>query len=187
MPRKKHIEVQCLGISGNPSPCLRAIEAILDSKDLPERAIIITRVKDRRNLQEEHLFVFHDWCLVRLTVVKSGFASGYPGHAPKAFSLAICMIRSKDIPIYGFDAGTTQFRLIEQGHIDRQLYQRIVSEGELFTWPWPQWVFNEHEDLLNEGKLWKGLHWRGTRNYWLTKVIGCVADNDPIAAKKLRL
>lgn len=187
MQKQDYIEVQCLGISGIPLPCLLAIEAILDSKELPERATIITNVKNRRNLQEEHLFLFHAWCGVSLTVVKSGFASGYPGDAPKAFSLAICMIRSKAIPIYGFEAGMTEFRLIERGRIDKQLYRKIMTEGELLTWPWSLWVLNEHEALLDEGKLWKGLCWRGDKSEWLTKAIGDIAEYNPMAGKKIRL
>jgi len=187
MERREYIEVQCLGISGIPLSCLLAIEAILDSKELPERATIVTHVKDRRNRQEEHLFLFHDWCRVPLTVVKSGFASGYSGDGPKTFSLAICMIRSKDIPIYGFDAGTTQFRLIGQGRIDKQSYRRIMAESEPLTWPWPLWILDEHEALLNEGKLWKGLYWRGERSDWLTNVIGDIAEYNPMTGKKLRL
>jgi len=187
MQRQDYIEVQCLGISGISLPCLLAVEAVLDSKELPERATIVTYVKDRGNLQEEHLFLFHDWCRVPLTVVKSGFASGYPGEAPKAFSLAICMIRSKDIPIYGFDAAMAEFRLIEQGRIDKQLYRKIMTESEPLTWPWPLWILNEHEALLDEGKFWKGFYWRGEKSDWLTKVIGGICEYNPIAGKKLRL
>lgn len=187
MQRQDHIKVQCLGMSGISLPCLLAIEAILDSKELPERATIVTYVKGRRSRKEVHLFLFHDWCHVPLTVVKSGFASGYPGEAPEAFSLAICMIRSKAIPIYEFDAGMTEFRLIGQGRIDKLLHQRIMTESELLTWPWPQWILNEHEDLLDKGKLWKGLYWRGEKSDWLTKAIGGIAEYDPIAGKKLRL
>ncbi|MCK4354705.1 MAG: hypothetical protein KAW83_05570, partial [Dehalococcoidia bacterium] len=187
MQRQDYIEAQCLGISGISLPCLLAIEAILDSKELPKRATIVTYVKSRGNSQEQHLILFDDWCRVPLTVVKSGFASGYPGEAPKAFSLAICMIRSKDIPIYGFEADMTEFRLIEHGQVDKQLYRRIMTESELLTWPWPLWILNEHEALLGEGKLWKGLYWRGEKSDWLTKVIGGIAEYNPVAGKKLRL
>ena len=79
-------QVQCLGISGRPTQCLYAVEAILDSNSLPEKATIVTYVKDRQNPKEEHLFLFWNWCSVPLTIVRNGFASGYTGVGPKSFS-----------------------------------------------------------------------------------------------------
>jgi hypothetical protein len=178
--------VQCLGVSGHPRQCLYAVEAIMDSNSLPEKATIVTYVKDQQNLQEEHLFLFWNWCNVTLTVVRNGFASGYAGDGPKSFSLAICMIRSKAIPIEGVYVNLREFRLLDQGRISPVLYQKLKVESELLTWPWPLWVYEEHEKLLEQEKLWHNLGWQRKRSD-IEEALDSINDFHPLVSRKLRL
>ena len=151
--------MQVMGLSGISRPCLYAIEAVLDSAALPNKATIVTLETRLDTGQEEHLFLFWDWCGVPLTVVRNGFSSGYPGEGPRSFSLAICMIRSRSVPIDGFYATEAEFRMLDSGSISSRLCQKIKLNGQALTWPWPLWVSDRHEELLAEGLLWDNLGW----------------------------
>ncbi|MCJ7792115.1 MAG: hypothetical protein MUP49_06905 [Dehalococcoidia bacterium] len=179
-------EVQCLGVSGYPRQCLYAVEAILDSNSLPDKATIVTYVKDRRNLQEEHLFLFWNWCSVPLTIVRNGFASGYTGDGPRSFSLAICMIRSKGIPIEGVDANEREFRLLDEGKLSPELYKKLKVESEPLTWPWPLWVYEEHERLLAQEVLWNNLGWTRTKGE-IETALDIIHGYHPLVWRKLKL
>lgn len=178
--------VQCLGVSGYTRPCLYAVEAVLDSNSLPDKATIVTFVKDRQNLQEEHLFLFWNWCGISLTVVRSGFASGYSGEAPKGFSLAICMIRSKDIPIEGIYVSEKEFRLLDEGNVSPELYKKLKVESEPLTWPWPLWIHEQHERLLEQEKLWDNLGWRRRKDD-IEKALDSLNSYHPLVWRKLKL
>jgi hypothetical protein len=179
-------QVQCLGISGHPRQCLYAVEAILDSNSLPEKATIVTYMKDRQNLQEEHLLLFWNWCNVPLTIVRNGFASGYTGDGPRSFSLAVCMIRSKAIPIEGIDASEKEFRLLDEGKLTPGLYKKLKVESEPLTWPWPLWVYEEHEKLLEQEDLWNNLGWTRTKGD-IEKALDSIHGYHPLVWRKLKL
>jgi len=178
--------IQSLGVSGYTRPCLYAIEAILDSNSLPDKATIVTYVKGRQGLQQNHLFVFWNWCSIPITVVRSGFASGYSGEAPRGFSLAICMIRSKNIPIEGIYMNKQDFEHLDDGTVNPAIYQRLKVKSEPLTWPWPLWVQEEHEQLLEEERLWDNLEWHRT-NPDIDEAINAINDYHPLVARKLRL
>ena len=182
--------VQYLGRPGFTNVCLFAIDAIVNSRRLPEMATIVSTPPYSENERLDHLFIFWNWYYFPVIVVPSGFASGYSGQGPKGFSLAICMIRDKGIPINGTYIDEDEFDLINKGKIrdiHDPLLQKIRLESELYTWPWPEWVSDEDEELLERGQLWRKFLWREPKVDWLTEAIADVDLYRPGVGKKLRL
>lgn len=105
---------QYIGEYGVSQTCLHAVRVIITGGYLassgvecgPTAATLITRTGFSVKGHGEHAFVFWDWILP-ITVVPSGFASGYSGEGSRALALALMMMRAKDIPVYevGVDGG----------------------------------------------------------------------------------
>ncbi len=121
------IEVQYMGVPGIPLPCVLAVDAIVNSDRPPLRASLVTYMRDRRSQQGEHLFLFWDWNWVPLTVVHSGFTSGYEGSGPRSLSLALSMINDREIPIQDIFVSHAEFSLIEERKLDSNLIERLRS------------------------------------------------------------
>lgn len=181
---------QYLGASGYTRLCLVAIDAILNSGWLPKKAIIVSTRPHGNNPTQDHLFLFIDWAHFPITVVPSGFASGYPGEGPRGFSLAICMIREKGIPIYGIDLDDVNFERIDRGEVkysDDVLFKHILLESEEYSWPWPGWTNEGHEQMLERGLLWRECDWRQPQTDQIAKAISEIDIQFPPVGKKLRL
>ena len=181
---------QYIGASGYTRPCLVAIDAILNSGWLPQKAIIVSTRPYGNNPTQNHLFLFIDWAHFPITVVPSGFASGYPGEGPSGFSLAICMIREKGIPIYGIDLDDVNFERIDRGEVkysDDALFKHILLESEEYSWPWPGWTNEGHEQMLERGLLWRECDWRQPQTDQITKAISEIDIEFPPVGNKLRL
>ncbi len=102
-PIKEEERVQYLGDPGKNNQCLIALSAILNSGCLPKSATVVTfSVLLGKQLIEHHLFIFWDWGGSPVTIIPSAFTSGYEGAGPEAFSLALCMISSKKIPLFEY-------------------------------------------------------------------------------------
>ena len=181
------LKIQYLGQSGHTPLCLIAIDAILNTGILLDRATIVSHMYNRQARQEDHLFLFWNWGYFPLTVVPSGFSSGRSGGGPHGFSLAICMVRSKGIPLEQIDVSESEFRAIEHGQIDKKLYMKIKAESERFPFPYSRWVLDEDEELLERGRLWEKFFWREPKTDWITEAIADVDIYDPKAGRKLRL
>lgn len=182
--------VQYVGASGYTRECLVAIDAILNSGCLPKRAIIVSTFPRGNNRRQDHLFVFVDWDYFPITVVPSGFASGYPGEGPRGFSLAICLIREKGIPIWGIDLDDVNFRRIDRGDVkysDDPLFRDILLRSEEYSWPWPGWTSEAHEQMLERGLLWQECYWRQPQTDQITRAISEIDIKFPIVGQKLRL
>jgi len=183
--------IQYLGVSGYTEQCLIAIDAILNSGWLPKKAIIVSKHLYRNNpTQQDHLFLFVDWALYPITVVPSGFASGYRGEGPSGFSLAICMIREKGIPISGICLNDVDFERINRGEVkysDDALFRKILLKSEEYSWPWPGWTNGSHEQMLERGLLWCECYWRQPPTDQITKAISEIDIEFPLVGKKLRL
>lgn len=152
-------DVQYMGMPGVSEQCLLAVDVIVNSEVPPRKASLVTWVKDKRNMQEEHLFLFWDWNKVHLTVVHSGFASGYSGQGPRSFSQALCMIWDRTIPINMVIASEALFKAIE----GRRLTERIIDElrsadDRPLTWPWLEWIYPEHVKQVEEETFWREFH-----------------------------
>ena len=123
-------EVQYMGMPGISAPCLWAVDAIVNSGNPPRKASVVTWMKDPRHLQGEHLFLFWDWNWVPLTVVHSGFASGYSGEGPRSFSTALCMIKDRAIPANDIFLEESAFYAIENRRLTPQLIERLRSADD---------------------------------------------------------
>jgi hypothetical protein len=97
------------------------------------------------------------------------------------------MVRSKDIPIEEFTATEHEFRLLDEGRMDRNLYQKVRQESELLTWPWPPWVLEEHEKLLEAGKIWRNLGWQRKKDDDVTEALESLDNYHPLVGRKLKL
>ncbi len=184
------LEIQYLGQSGYTQLCLLAIDAILNSGSVPERATVVTHATHKQPIQQEHLFLFWKWGHVPLIVVPSGFSSGYSGEGPRGFSLAICMIRSKKIPIDGIYVNRSEFATIDNvklDNINHPILQKIKAKSEALPFPDSLWVDSEDEELLERGQLWRKFLWREPRTDWISEAVGDIDAWDPEVGVKLRL
>lgn len=120
---------QYIGQYGSSQACLNAIRVILTGGYLaswgvewaPTAATLVTRTGFSVKGHGEHSFVFWDWVLP-LTIVPSGFTSGYAGEGPKALALALLMIRAKDIPIYEVGVDGSVFNRLNRNRLtDRDI------------------------------------------------------------------
>jgi len=182
--------VQYLGASGYTRQCLVAIDAILNSGCPPKKAIIVSRFPRGGNRGQDHLFVFVDWDHFRVTVVPSGFASGYGGEGLRGFSLAICLIREKGIPIWTIDVEDADFEKIDLGEVrywDDQLLRDILLRSEECRWSWPGWTGETHEQLLERGLLWHECYWRQPEADPITRAVSEIDIEFPVVGQKLRL
>jgi len=182
--------VQYLGASGYTRECLVAIDAILSSGYLPKKAIIVSTFPRGTNRIQDHLFVLADWDYFPITVVPSGFASGYSGEGSRGFSLAICLIREKGIPIWGIDLDDVNFRRIDRGDVkysDDPLFKDVLLRSEEYSWPWPGWTGEAHEQILERGLLWQECYWRQPQTEQITMAISEIDIKFPMVGQKLRL
>lgn len=182
--------VQYVGVSGYTRECLVAIDAILNSGRLPNKAIIVSTFPHGSNRGQDHLFIFVDWDHFPITVVPSGFASGYSGQGARGFSLAICLIREKGIPIWAIDLDDANFRRIDLGEVryrDGPLFRDILVKSEECRWPWLGWTSEAHEQMLERGLLWHECYWREPETDKITRAISEIDIELPIVGRKLRL
>lgn len=152
-------EVQYLGIPGGSDECLLAVDTIVNSEFRPRRGTVVSWVKDRANRLQEHLFMFWDWNDVPLTVVHSGFTSGYSGQGPRCFSQALCMILDRAIPANMVTVNEVEFNAIER----RQLTDQIIAtcknaDGPPLGLEWYGWTFPEHVQQIKEQTFWRDFH-----------------------------
>jgi hypothetical protein len=188
-PPKSDLRVQYFGQSGYTVTCLQAIDAILNSGTLPERATIVSTSPPTQPDQQTHAFIFWNWHFVPVVIIPGGFASGYPGEGPKGFSLAICMVREKNIPIDGIFLDESDFTMIDTqriAEIDSPLLQQIKAQSEKMTWPWPTWVSKNDEEFLATGQIWRKFYWRDQKSDFVGYQIVDLDSLDIKLGKKLR-
>ena len=145
-----------MGMPGASNPCLWAVDTIVNSQSAPRKASVVTWMKDRHNLRGEHLFLFWDWNWVPLTVVHSGFASGYPGTAPKCFSAALSMIKDRAIPINEVFLDEFEFYSIENRKLTSNLIESLSNADDRpATW---FGMTETHWSQVEGQTFWAGQH-----------------------------
>ena len=174
----RQYKIQYLGSSGYTQECLLAIDAILNSGCLPEKATIVSTPKHERiDGRLDHLFIFWNWHYFPLVIIPSGFASGYSGEGSKGFSLTICMIREKGILIDSVFLDESEFSSIDRGEIqdvNHPIYTKIKLNSEPIDWAWPDWILDKHALLLSRGQIWREFRWRKQKTDWLSNAIGAL-------------
>ena len=149
-------EVQYMGMPGMPPPCLWAVDAIVNSKNPPRKASVVTWMRDRPNSQGRHLILFWDWNRVPLTVVHSGFASGYPGEGPRSLSIALSMIKDREIPTNDIILGEYEFCAIENRRLTQELIELLRTADDRPT-SWTD-VDSIHWEQMENGTFWATHH-----------------------------
>ena len=150
--------IQYMGIPGISRPSLAAVEKIVTDNDPPARVTLVSKLEEPTTLGQvgEHLFLFWEWNHVPITIVHSGFASGYPGTGPTAFSLALCMILSKVLSIDCKEVSAETFQDIENkrittGTIEAVRYVDNLSYGSGIN---RDWILPSHYEHLSRGTFW---------------------------------
>lgn len=190
-PFDKRQIVQYLGEDGFTQTCILAVNAILNSGILPEKATIVSFVYDRRShpRQEDHLLIFWNWQYMPVVVIPSGFASGYGGEGPRGFELALCLIREKSLPMDMVFLGEDEFKALTEANIkyaDHPLFKKIKIEAEPATWPWYDWVSEEIEEFFEQGVLLKHRYLNGYEKDLVTQALTEIALVNQEVAAKLR-
>ena len=151
-------EIQYMGRPGGSEASLLAIDTIVNSQNPPRRASIVTWTKDRQNGIEEHLFLFWDWNKVPLTVVHSGFASGYPSAGSRRFSEAQCMLQDRQILTNLIFVDKSDFYAIEGRKITSDMIDGLrKADARPPEWPWFE-LMQSHCDQVREQTFWAARH-----------------------------
>ena len=138
-------DVQYMGLPGMSRHCLLAVDTIVNSAFPPRKASLVTWTKDRQNWQEEHLFLFWDWNYVPLTVVHSGFATGYSGEGSRTFSEALCMIWHREIPTNLIYVDEYNFSAIENRRLTKGTIEMLRNADDSpLSWPWLEYTYQSH-------------------------------------------
>jgi hypothetical protein len=179
--------VQYLG-SEHTEPCLLAVSAILNSGTLPESAIIVSYFSPPNAIppQGQHLFIFRDWHHFPITVVHCGFTSGYTGQGPKGFSLAICMIVQKGIPLSEIEVNEAVFLAIDQGKAQINVFKKIFAESRKYNYPNYGYIFPEHDELMKRDKLWREFYWCSEEPDLISELLADIDDLYPEVSRRLR-
>ena len=149
-------EVQYMGIPGHSVSCCSAVDTIVNSENPPRKASLVTWLQDRTGFTGLHLFLFWDWNRVRLTVVHSGFASGYTGGGPHNFSIALSMIRDREIPMSNIFLTEHQFHSIENRRLTVELIEQLRSadDGDV---SWAD-IYPRHSKQVEAQTFWPRFH-----------------------------
>lgn len=186
-------QILYLGESGKTHQCLIAISTIINSGYLPESATVVTfEVQHGKTSVEHHLFLFWNWEASPLTIVPAGFTSGYSGGGSRAFSLALCMIENKQVPMYEYyTTNGDTFADINENKIQNMsapIYQEIKNKSRKLTYIRSGWVTPEHKEMLQRGQIWRAFYWySGHKCDWITEAIGDVDLYHPAVGRKLRI
>ena len=177
-------EVQYMGIAGQSFPCLWAVDTIVNSETPPERATLVTLETDRQKGQAEHLLLFWDWNSVPLTVVQSGFASGYPGTGPTCFSTALGMIEDRNIPTSEVFADKAEFDTIEGRRLTEDFIEYLRTRGGFQVQG--GYILESHQGQLQGQTFWATRHQPRPNFDFLDAELAVVCrglfENSPIAA-----
>ena len=142
-PRIDPMEIQYMGMLGHSRSCLAAVEDIVTSETPPTRATLVSSFDNDSIAQPiwMHLFLFWNWNYVPLTIVQSGFTSGFSGTGPGAFSLALCMIDSIGVQLDLKEVDAATFKEIENRRITHGIVESVRyrdsaanSEGDVSEW-----------------------------------------------------
>ena len=151
-------EVQYMGIPGDTETCVLAVDTVVNSENPPRKASVVGWRKDLHSMIYEHLFLFWDWNKVPLTVVHSGFTSGYGGTGPHGFSEALCMVFCREIPTNPIFVNETDFNAIENRRLTAKIIDRLHNADDRpIEWPWG-WIMPRDLEQLEKHTFWSSRH-----------------------------
>jgi len=186
---------QYLGVPGSTYDCLHAVRLILTgggyfnavpdpSADtrrqlelLPTAVTIVTAFQeDKRNpALARHAFVFWDW-ITAITVVPSGFGSGYGGTGPSGFSDALLMIFAKDLPAYELLVGNALLERMDQNALVAKDIRLLEQKGRSRSLRFSDYVEGWYEDKYQafQGQTEPRIPWE-----WMDPAL--IAKCEPLA------
>ncbi len=107
---------------GDTYSCLYAARLILtgggefsphDEQVGPTAATLVTKGELQPGENGNHCFILWDWILP-MTIVPSGFSSGYGGTGPTGLALVLLMLAARDIPIYELSVDSGIFKRLDE-------------------------------------------------------------------------
>ena len=157
-------DIQYMGMSGYSAPCLDAVETIVTNRRPPKRMTLVSTlqrpVPTSPSIPGDHLFLAWDWNRVPLTVIHSGFATGYHGTGSRYFSLALCMILSENIEVVSRECNRFEFDAIDEKRVTDQIIESLryidaLDDSEARDeWISNGWIYSAHLEELERGSFW---------------------------------
>ena len=157
-------DIQYMGMSGISVPCLDAVEKIVTDEHPPSGVTLGSTLQrptpTSRGIPGEHLFLAWGWGGVPLTVVHSGFATGYPGEGPRTFSLALCMILNENIKVASVKCDARVFDMIDEKRVTERVIEPFRCKDMLDNseprneWIANGWIHPAHLEALESGSFW---------------------------------
>ena len=157
-------DIQYMGMSGYSAPCLDAIKTIVTDERPPKRMTLVSTLQrptpTSPSIPGDHLFLAWDWNRVPLTVIHSGFATGYHGTGSMYFSLVLCMILSKKIEVVSRECNKSEFDAIDEKRVTDQIIESLRNIDALDNfesrdeWIGNGWIYSAHLEKLDRGSFW---------------------------------
>ena len=157
-------DIQYMGISGYSASCLDAVEKIVTDKRPPKKLTLVSTLwrpePTSPSLPGYHLFLVWNWNRVPLTVVHSGFKTGYTGEGPRSFSLALCMILSENIEVTSVEYEMSTFAAVDKRRVTEEMIEKLRSSDMLDNpelrdeWIDNGWIYPAHLKELENGSFW---------------------------------
>ena len=128
-----------LGETGITQSCLIELDTALAGPIPILKATVLTKN------EREHLFVLwesFDWPYVG-AIIPSGFMSGYGGEGGRGFSLALCMIHERQIPIEHLSIGERAFDCVDSGAFPVGWHRQVDETAKRLQMPITKWIFEK--------------------------------------------
>ena len=128
----------------------------------PQRATVLTKDSN------QHLILLWDcwdWHFDGI-IIPNGFKSGYGGEGARGFSLALCMLHERHVPIDCLEVIPRVFNRIDKGKFPDQLQERVKDFTSECEMPVPGWIFVNHWELTKSHRLWRVQQWRSRVIEW---------------------
>lgn len=144
---KKLAGIEYSGLAGVSPSCKEAVIRLLQYGD----RIIRARILSCSNYHCLLLTVNCD----DLIAVKSGFASGYGGEGPSAFSYVLRLLNAHGVEIEEYKVNRGIINRIDMSSLTIEDLENLEISQPIRPTRWYNYVYNEHGDKQELGVLWK--------------------------------
>jgi hypothetical protein len=134
------------GIAGTSDPCQQAVMNLFQSGRYLQRAYILTA-------GNSHGLLLAD-AVGDHVAIKSGFASGYGGTGPRAFSFVLALLYQSQIAIDEIVVDPSLMERLDDSALSNRDVDRITEGRPKRPSTWANYVFNDDFEAAKTGKLW---------------------------------